>query len=511
MQKSVLEYLENSAEKFPDKIVFADEAEEITYRDFRKEARAVATGLAKASQTARRKPVVVFIERNIRSLIGFFGVIYSGNFYVPVDCQMPAKRIELIFDTLKPVAVITTESTRKIMDRVEFKGPVLALEELKETPVQEEVLNDISRREIDTDPLYAIFTSGSTGVPKGVLVGHRSVIDLIDNFQKEFGFDDTIIMGNQAPFDFDVSVKDIYSTIKNGGTMYVLPKVMFSMPGKLIDALNRHKINTVIWATSALRIIENLNVFSQMLPQYLRTVMFSGEIMSNKVLNYWRNYLKEVMYVNLYGPTEITCNCTYYKVDRSFRDEEVLPIGIAFENTEILLLDDERKAEVPPGEPGEICIRGTALTLGYYKDKERTDQVFVQNPLNDCYHELIYRTGDIGKYNEYGELLFLSRKDCQIKHMGHRIELGEIEAHVHQVDGIHSACCIYDKEKEKITLFYSGVIETKELVANLKKTLPRYMIPNHVYSLETMPLTANGKVDRTTLKQMIKSERTRRE
>ena len=149
--------------------------------------------------------------------------------------------------------------------------------------------------------------------------------------------------------------------------------------------------------------------------------------------------------------------------------------------------------------------------MGYYKDKERTDQVFVQNPLNDCYHELIYRTGDIGKYNEYGELLFLSRKDCQIKHMGHRIELGEIEAHVHQVDGIHSACCIYDKEKEKITLFYSGVIETKELVANLKKTLPRYMIPNHVYSLETMPLTANGKVDRTTLKQMIKSERTRRE
>lgn len=504
MQKSVLEYLENSAEKFPDKIVFADEAEEITYRDFRKEARAVATGLAKASQTARRKPVVVFIERNIRSLIGFFGVIYSGNFYVPVDCQMPAKRIELIFDTLKPVAVITTESTRKIMDRVEFKGPVLALEELKETPVQEEVLNDISRREIDTDPLYAIFTSGSTGVPKGVLVGHRSVIDLIDNFQKEFGFDDTIIMGNQAPFDFDVSVKDIYSTIKNGGTMYVLPKVMFSMPGKLIDALNRHKINTVIWATSALRIIENLNVFSQMLPQYLRTVMFSGEIMPNKVLNYWRNYLKEVMYVNLYGPTEITCNCTYYKVDRSFRDEEVLPIGIAFENTEILLLDDERKAEVPPGEPGEICVRGTSLALGYYNNKEKTADAFIQNPLNSDYPELIYCTGDLGRYAEDGNLMFISRKDYQIKHMGHRIELGEIEVAINALPFVEAACCIYDEKQEKIVLFYQAAEKCdRELLKSLGQSLPKYMFPNRLEYFEKLPLNKNAKIDRTLLKEKL--------
>lgn len=195
----------------------------------------------------------------------------------------------------------------------------------------------------------------------------------------------------------------------------------------------------------------------------------------------------------------------YYEVNREFKEGEAIPIGRPFKNTEILLLDENNK--IPPkGEPGEICIRGTALTFGYYKDEERTNEVFVQNPLNHCYHELIYRTGDIGRLNEYGELLFLSRKDYQIKHMGHRIELGEIEAHVNLVEGIHSACCIYDKEKEKITLFYTGDMESKDLVVNLKKTLPRYMLPNYIHTLKTMPLTANGKIDRVTLRQMLNKQ-----
>ena len=157
-----------------------------------------------------------------------------------------------------------------------------------------------------------------------------------------------------------------------------------------------------------------------------------------------------------------------------------------------------------------MCIRGTALTLGYYNNPEKTDEVFVQNPLNHSYHELIYRTGDIGKLNERGELVFISRKDFQIKHMGHRIELGEIEVHVNMIEGIGSACCIYDKEKEKIILFYVGEVESGALITQLKKKLPRYMIPNHVYALEKMPLTANGKTDRNRLKQIHEEKKRRK-
>ena len=505
MQRSVLEYLESSAQKFPEKIVFADEENEISYQEFQNQAKAVGTGLARDYSIGRNQPVVVFIERNIECLVSFFGVVYSGNFYVPVDAAMPVQRIGRIFDTLKPAAVIVSERTKKVMAQMDYDGPVLNLEELKPVQADQEILDKITAKRIDTDPLYAIFTSGSTGVPKGVLVGHQSVIDLIDQFQSVFGFDETLRLGNQAPFDFDVSVKDIYSTLKNGGTMHVIPKVMFSMPKKLIECLNRHKINTVIWATSALRIIENLNVFKETAPEYLETVMFSGEVMPNKVLNYWRRYLPEVSYVNLYGPTEITCNCTFYKVDRPFEDHEVLPIGIAFPNTDIILLDGERKKEVPFGETGEICVRGTSLALGYYNNKEKTEEAFIQNPLNDKYPEWIYCTGDLGKYDGDGNLLFISRKDYQIKHMGHRIELGEIEVAINAIPFVDAACCIYDEEAEKIVLFYQAAEKCdRPLLKELGKSLPKYMFPNRLEYMDKLPLNKNAKIDRTLLKEKLR-------
>ena len=504
MQRSVLDYLEESADRFPEKIVFADNKDKVTYHDFRNQAKAVATALKEQVGLGRNQPVVVLIERKIESLLGFFGVAYSGNFYAPVDCQMPAKRIELFLDIIKPKAVIVTEGTKKAMEQVAYEGSIVELQELAQTAIDQELLDKIASQRIDTDPLYAIFTSGSTGVPKGVLVCHRSVIDLIDNFKKEFGFDENIVLGNQAPFDFDVSVKDIYSTIKNGGTMYVVPKMMFSMVATLIDYLNQNKINTVIWATSALRIVENLNVFSQKVPQYLRTVMFSGEIMPNKVLNYWRRYLPEVQYVNLYGPTEITCNCTFYKVDRPFADEETLPIGISFKNTDILLLDGERKQEVAFGQAGEICVRGSSLALGYYNNEEKTREAFIQNPLNTMYPEIIYCTGDLGQYAEDGNLMFISRKDYQIKHMGHRIELGEVEVAINALPFVEAACCIYDEKEEKIVLFYQAAEQCdRELLKSLGKTLPKYMFPNRMEYYEKLPLNKNAKIDRTLLKERL--------
>lgn len=509
MQRNVLEYLEDSCKAFPEKTVFADDKMEISYEEFLKQSRYLGAYLyEKVLKGEVRVPVAVFIDRSIQSLTGFFGAVYAGCFYVPIDRQMPAARIGLILDTLNPKVILGEEKDKRILTQLERTESLFIMSEILEGTEdfklgeeEERTLSEVRRQALDTDPLYAIFTSGSTGVPKGVLVSHRSVIDLVDNFAEEFAFSEECIFGNQAPFDFDVSVKDIYSTIKNSATMYVIPKVMFSFPAKLIAFMNEKKINTIIWAVSALRIIENLNAFTGKLPEYLRTAMFSGEIMHNKVLNYWRRYLPDVNYVNLYGPTEITCNCTFYKVDREFADEEILPIGVPFLNSGVFLLDGD-KLVAKTDLPGEICIKGSSLALGYYNNPEKTKESFCQNPLNTAYPERIYRTGDIGKVNERGELIFLSRKDDQIKHMGHRIELGEVEAAANSLDFIDAAVCAYDKAEGKIVMFYqAGQPCDKEVLKAMGKKLPKYMFPNRLCHFEKLPLNKNNKIDRTYLRE----------
>ncbi len=499
MFTNVLDYLDLSVAQYAEKTALSDSKNQATYKELDALSDSIGTAVIEKCKS-KNAPVVVFIDRNIESVISFMGIAKSGNFYVPVDRQLPVKRVELIVKTLSPVAAVMWERDKKILDEIGFEGERILYEEATAYPADREKLSGVREKAIDTDPLYAIFTSGSTGVPKGVLVCHRSVIDLIENFKVTFDFDETRVFGNQAPFDFDVSVKDIYSCIRNGATMHVIPKLFFSFPAKLIACINERKINTVIWATSALRIMENLNAFEKTLPETLRTVMFSGEVMPNKVLNYWRSKLPEVNYVNLYGPTEITCNCLYYKVDKPFKDEDALPIGIPFKNTDILLLDGD-KLITEPGVKGEICVRGTSLAHGYYNNPEKTAEAFCQNPLNKVYPELIYRTGDLAKYGEDGLIYFVSRKDYQIKHMGHRIELSEVEIAVNSLPYIEAGCCIYDKKNEQIVLFYQSEKECeREIMLDGCKLLPKYMMPNRMIHFTSLPMTKNAKIDRVKLK-----------
>ena len=282
-------------------------------------------------------------------------------------------------------------------------------------------------------------------------------------------------------------------------------KKLFSFPVKLMEFLNEYKINTICWVASALSIVSAFRTFREIVPEYLHTVAFGSEVFPIKQFNSWRATLPEAVFYNLYGPTECTGMSCYYKVDREFNETDVIPIGRPFDNTEILLLDDDGHL-VNVGEEGEICIRGTAVTLGYYNDKERTDAVFVQNPLNPFYPELIYKTGDIGKLNERGELIYVSRKDYQVKHMGHRIELGEIEANVNTFPNVKLSACIYDKENSYIILYYVGDISEADLENELKNKVPRYMLPRKAFKLDEMPFTGNGKLDRVTLKKMYLGE-----
>ncbi|HIT34707.1 MAG TPA: amino acid adenylation domain-containing protein [Candidatus Faecousia intestinigallinarum] len=498
MLTNVLQYLERTVLRVPDKLSYASEEMGLTFQELSQQARSVGTRLYRDG--IYKKPVVVFMAKGPKTPAAFFGAIYAGNAYVPLDEEMPRHRMELIFETLQPAAIICDESTRAIAEEFDYHGKIYTYEEICEEPEDAAALSLVRAKQLDTDPVYIMFTSGSTGVPKGVVACHRSVIDYIEHLTEIMRFNEGTVFGSQTPLYFDASMKEVYPTIQCGATTYFIPKQLFMFPVKLVEFLNRYRINTICWVVSALTMVSAFRAFEKVKPEFLHTIGFGGEVFPIKQYQIWRAALPHARFVNLYGPTEITGVCTYYEVDREFSLEETLPIGFAFPNTEIILLD-ENDREPPLGEQGEICVRGTGVTLGYYCNPEKTSEVFVQNPLNKCYPEIIYRTGDLAKYNARGELVFVSRKDFQVKHMGHRIELGEIEAIVDKLDTVRRACCVFDGVKKKIALYYEGDISALELTAYLKEKFPRYMVPSQVKQLDALPLSLNGKIDRKLLKQ----------
>lgn len=496
MQNHVLDYLDRTVERVPDKLAFADDETGYTFRQINDIANGIGTCLH--DKGYYKEPVIVFMRKSPREIATFFAVINGGCFYVPIDEEMPATRIDLILENCTPRVLICDNQTRSAAEKLHFTGEILVYDEIADYPGNPEVISKIRAKAIDTDPLYIVFTSGSTGVPKGVCACHRSVLDYIEQLSETLSFNENTVFGNQTPLYFDACLKELYPTLKFGATTYLIPHQLFMFPVKLVEYLNEKKINTICWVVSALTMISAFRTFDTVVPEYLHTVAFGSEVFPIKQFRLWRQVLPEAAFFNLYGPTEGTGMCCYYAVNRDFELTDSIPIGRPFKNTEILLLTD-RDEPAADGEEGEICIRGTSVTLGYYNNPEKTAASFVQNPLNKAYPEIIYRTGDIGKKNEFGELVFVSRKDYQIKHMGHRIELGEIEANVNLLPEIKLSGCVYHKEKNKIVLFYVGDIEAAELTKVLKEKLPRYMLPNQSVKLEEMPFTANGKIDRKAL------------
>lgn len=497
---NVLEYLEHAAKRSPSKTAVQDPDKSCTYAELLHSAQAV--GSAVCGLVPPRSPVIVFTEKSVDALTAFMGIVYAGCFYVMVNPEHPASRIAQILSVTDARLVLTDEAHMGKLKESGYTRAVHSIESLLGTPIRPGRLAQIRTGSADTDPLYCNFTSGSTGVPKGVLVSHRSVIDFISYFTELFHITGEDVIGNQAPFDFDVSVKDIYSCFSTGAKLVIIPKKMFSIPVQLLDYLCEHKVTTLIWAVSALCMITTLKGFTYRVPQTVNKVLFSGEAMPVRHLNQWRKYLPDALYVNLYGPTEITCNCTYYVVEREFAKDESLPIGRPFPNERVFLLDETDNLITAPEQTGEVCVAGTALALGYYNAPQQTAKAFVQNPLNRTYPETIYRTGDLAYYNTDGDLVFAGRKDFQIKHMGHRIELEEIERSMGSCQGVVRACCVFDTKRNRIVAFYVGETEKDALYAELAAKLPVYMIPSVFHKMESLPVTPNGKLDRKLLLSM---------
>lgn len=502
--KNVLEFLEATVGRCPEKVAFSDDKREITFAEAENTARRIGSGLG---VYGFRRPVAILIDRNVRCIEAMLGALYAGNYYIVVDVHSPADRIAQILSTLDQPILVTDADNLSLAEQVRQEYTLLTWEALAESEVQQLLLHSRRREMVDMDIAYILFTSGSTGVPKGTVISHRALISYINWVTEEFSFDETTVFGSQTPLYFSMSVTDFYSTVKCGCTYHIIPKPYFSFPVMLIDYMNKKQVNTIYWVPTAISILSNWKAFDVKKPQYLKTVLFAGEVMPTKQLNYWiRNLDPQIRYANLFGPTETTDICTFYVLDREFDDADSIPIGVHCDNCHVMIIREDG-TEAAVGKEGELYVRTSFMAEGYYNNPEKTAQAFVQNPLNRAYPERVYRTGDLVRMNEAGEILYISRKDFQIKRSGYRIELGEIEAAANSVDKVKSCACVYVKKTETLVLFYEGGPKDPAVVLEaVRARVPSYMLPDQVLRTRDMPKNANGKIDRKKLEQTFAGE-----
>lgn len=498
--KHMLEYLERTEKKYPHRLAVDDGNVYFSWSELLKLSRRMGSSIC--SFTEMGKPVAILAEKSAVTLAAMFGTVYAGCFYVMIDPSQPAARLKEILRILEPALIITDNKSEECLAAAKYSGRSCLLGDMMQADIDAGKLQKIRKKSSGSDLLYGIFTSGSTGTPKGIVVSHKAVVDFISHFTEVFGITEEDRIGNQAPFDFDVSVKDIYTGVMTGASLVLIPKEMFCTPPVLLDYLCEKKVTTLIWAVSALTLVSALKGLRYRVPGDVKRVMFSGEIMPAKQLRLWQEALPQAEFINLYGPTEITCNCTYYPVKRIYEDGERLPIGRPFPGRQVFLLDEAGKEVVVPEEPGEICVAGESLSEGYYRNPAETKERFFY-PFPDEPKVRCYRTGDLGYYGRGGELYFSGRKDFQVKHMGHRIELEEIEHSMNQIPGLEKSCCLMDYRKNQLVAFYLGEAAAGLVRTELKKRVPLYMVPHKIIPISEMPLTKNGKTDRDYFRSQL--------
>ncbi len=504
MKINILENLFQTADKYPDKTAVIDAVSDISYADLVDATARIGEALASLLPAREQSSVVIFIDKSIACLKAMLGTLYASHYYVVMDTMTPADRFREIVSVLDNQLLITTREELEHLEQLGYEGQICLVEDLEAAgEAQEEAP---WQRRIDTDLVYVLFTSGSTGRPKGVAVTHRGLIDYVEAYVPAVGIEPDDVLGNQSPFFFDVSLRDIYMAQLTGATLCIIPSQYFVTPKKLLNFLEEKQVTSIAWAATAYRIVAQFHGLQKIRPSGLKKFVFCAEAMPTAVYNYWKREYPDGVFFQQYGLTEITGACSIYRVDREFSDEETIPIGKPFRNTQLFLIDDDGEA-IPPSNPnriGEIYVRGTGVAPGYFNDPDRTAELFVQNPLHDHYPDIVYKSGDLASWNEDGDLVYVSRIDFQIKHGGHRIELGEIENGLMAVEGIAGCCCVQNRKDDEIVCFFVGPeLEKKELMIEARKRLLSYMVPTVYHKVDELPVLPNGKVNRRELDDMV--------
>lgn len=483
----IIKFLNLPFQAAEDFCLLKDKEKSYSYNTFMQKA--VKTACLLEEKKISQKAVAVKAAHNADTIAAFLGILLSGNYYVPISDEAPEGFVNKLREQADFVEKWEEEEDKTEVCIEDYNRLLGKLEGISED-----------------SPMYLIFTSGSTGTPKGIVKSHRNMISFLQAYQQEFQFGTEDILGNQTPFYFDASAKDIYISLYCKCRMVILDSQLFMKPKELIAYMNQEEINRIQWVPSALSIVSVVGTFDLIKPEYLKQVYFVGEVFPVKQLLRWMEALPQTEFINLYGSSEMAGICAFSRLEyEEMKERENIPIGKPLGNSEILLVDENGSVIKDAGVTGEMYVSGDAVASGYYNDAEKSKKVFLSCDFEGSGPKNYYRSGDLAQWDTEGRLQFVSRQDDQIKHMGHRIELGEIETAAAEIESVQEACCLFTGGK--IVLCITGESDKAYVTRQLKEKLPEYMIPNRIQVLEEIPHNQNGKKDKIKLEELIGGRR----
>lgn len=477
--------------------------QQITYAELNKQANRIARLLF--DRGAKKASVVCISgEKSPGTFATMLACLKIGCIYAILDPASPVERLRKILNTCRPKLLIAETELSNRLTELTAELDIGVINDLAVESYDATDLNE-TRDVTGSDAAYIMFTSGSTGFPKGAVMTHANVLNLIAWAQESFGITSDDILTNVNPLYFDNSVFDFYSSLFNGARLAPFSKAEVSDPGVLVEKIDAAQCTLWFSVPSLLMFLQTMKAADGKHLSSIRRFIFGGEgYPKTKLKALFDAYSARSELFNVYGPTECTCICSSYKISAAdFADLQGLPpLGHIAANFSFLIVNDDG-AEVPSGEIGELYLLGPNVGKGYYNDPERTAAAFVQNPRNDAFAEIMYKTGDLVRLDPGdGKLYIYGRKDNQIKHMGYRIELEEIESALHCLDDVSEAVVLHTNANGRSKLI--AIVAGKEFDSNLlrsqlKQIIPAYMIPSVFHREEMLPKSPNGKVDRRYL------------
>ena len=518
----VQEYLDISSKKYSKKTAAVCKDLSVTFGELVIASNQLANCLI--SYGLRRQDRVVFcLERSINSIFAIAGILKADSIYVPIDAKSPLKRLGKIITDCQPSFIIcdslTIKNILQVVSNIKITPKIIVmganndqLDIRTKGLIDQDLIercdkSNLKYRNIDTDIAYILYTSGSTGDPKGVMISHLNIRNYIEWAIDCIGITEKDNILSTAPFHFDMSTFDIYCAMKAGAKLCITPESYLLFPSKLVKLIEAEKITVWKAISSLLMYLVKTKSIDRGRVENLKKIIFAGEILPTKYIVEWMKIYPDKIFYNGYGPTEATGISTYYKLERIPENiREPIPIGKPCLNTEVLLLKKDNSL-AQQGEIGELCIKGSGLSKGYWNDSQKTAESFVTNPVTKIAGDLIYRTGDLAKLNSNGDFEFIGRKDHQIKHLGYRIELFEIENAILSINCVNDTAAILTTSLEYDLPELIAFIELKDGISKadvkvkLKKKLPHYMLPQRLIQMDNILRTDRGKIDRQALKK----------